>query len=358
MTEANLDKSRLRFNTVDGCATDGSANEMMKLVFKESCDLVCVSHSSDLPMKMFETATPIAHRFLQAWSQCLTHGSKVRSIVRTAIGEAGIRSHAIRWMAQYNFEAIKNIILDENIGCDSLMNTLRSILQKPADGEQISGKENLFLELALLKDSGEHTALFCNHFEGDGYLAPYAFDSWNNLNDHMDSVIHRFQEPGQDSTVRDVAKDISRGNVDIEQQLVELTVVKALKIKKKLEADTYGRLDATLKTLRGCRLVGYQSVKETNLEALQEEVQFIPRLPLVVTIIAALEGELPYYKKIADNYNNDDKDGWLFWRRYCTSLPVWYKTAADVALVVCSNASVERVFPYEVVHSMITSIRP
>ena len=48
MTEAHQDTSRLRFNTVDGCATNGAANGMMKLVFKESCDLVCVSHSSKL----------------------------------------------------------------------------------------------------------------------------------------------------------------------------------------------------------------------------------------------------------------------------------------------------------------------
>jgi hypothetical protein len=150
ITEAHQDTSRLRFNTVDGCATNGVANGMMKLVFKESCDLACVSHSSNLPMKMFETATPTAHRFLQTWSQCLTQGSKVRSVVRAAIGEGGIRSHAIRWMAQYretvqvfdHFEAIKNIIINVNVGCESLINTLRAILRKPADGEQISGEED------------------------------------------------------------------------------------------------------------------------------------------------------------------------------------------------------------------------
>jgi hypothetical protein len=200
------------------------------------------------------------------------------------------------------------------------------------------------LELALIKDSGEKIASFCNHFEGDGFLAPYAYDSWHNLNQHMDSVVHIFQEPDQHSTVRDVARDISNGNVDIEQQLVELTVAKAIRIREKLESDTYGRLDATLQTLRGCRMVGYQFIRDTNLEALQEEVQFVLRLPLAVPMIAGLEAELPTYKKIADSYNNGDTDGWLFWRRYCTSLPMWYKIAAEVALVMCSSASVERIF--------------
>jgi hypothetical protein len=92
MTVAHQDPLRLRFNTVDGCATNGAANDIMKCIFKESCDLVCLSHTSNLPMKMFETATPIAHKFLQTWSQCLTQCSKVRAAVRAAVGEGGIRS--------------------------------------------------------------------------------------------------------------------------------------------------------------------------------------------------------------------------------------------------------------------------
>lgn len=38
------------------------------------------------------------------------------------------------------------------------------------------------------------------------------------------------------------------------------------------------------------------------------------------------------------------EDGWAFWRSYYNSLPYWYKVAADVALVMTSSASVERVF--------------
>lgn len=104
----------------------------------------------------------------------------------------------------------------------------------------------------------------------------YALDAWNNLNDPMD----------QDSTMRHVARDISSGNVKIEQQLVQLTVAD----RENLGADMYGRLDATLKSLRGCRLVGYHFIKDTNLEALREEVHFVLRLPLAVPMTAVLEG--------------------------------------------------------------------
>ena len=40
----------------------------------------------------------------------------------------------------------------------------------------------------------------------------------------------------------------------------------------------------------------------------------------------------------------ESADGWIFWRSYYNSLPTWYKVAADVALIMTSSASVERVF--------------
>ena len=78
MTLAHQDPLKLRFNTVDGCSTNGVANIVMNTIFTECCDLVCVSHTSNLPMKLFEKATATAHSFLQSWSQCLTQGSKPR----------------------------------------------------------------------------------------------------------------------------------------------------------------------------------------------------------------------------------------------------------------------------------------
>lgn len=141
MSVAKQSPSKLRFNTVDGCATNGAANLIMKAVFRECCDLVCVSHTSNLPMKLFEKSTPMAHKFLSTWSQCLNQGSKVRAAVRIALGVAGIRSHAIRWMAEYreavqvhdHFFAIKEIIMGDDVGCESLMATLRTIIREEGE---------------------------------------------------------------------------------------------------------------------------------------------------------------------------------------------------------------------------------
>ena len=172
MTMALQNPIKRRFNTVDGCAKNEVANEVMSIIFTQCCDLVCVSHTSNLPMKLFEKTTDTAHNFLQSCSHCLTQGSKVRAATRGALGEKGMKNHAIRWMAEYrttvqidnNFRLIKDIIINEDVGCANLMDTLQGIINRPAANGLPSGEDIIRLELGLIKDVGDPIAYFCNHF--------------------------------------------------------------------------------------------------------------------------------------------------------------------------------------------------
>ena len=224
------------------------------------------------------------------------------------------------------------------------LETLRGILHRPAGNHLPSGEDALRLELAIIKDAGEPIAHFCNHFEGDGFLAPYAFDSWNNLNRHMRNVVHRYMEVDCVSACTAVAAQIAPNNLPRQQELIQQTVAKAVVVLEKIESDSLTRFKDTLQVLRGCRLVGYQFVKDTTYEALEEEIVFIQHLPVAVPLFDDLHAELRTYKKLADGFDREEDDGWAFWRRYYISLPLWYKVAAEVALVMCSSASVERVF--------------
>ena len=90
---------------------------------------------------------------------------------------------------------------------------------------------------------------------------------------------------------------------------MQLTVNKAVVVAEKLESDSLTRFRDTLKVLRGCRLLGYQFVKDTTLEALEEEVHFVQLLLIAVPIIYVLLAELKTYKRTADNHINNEDDG-------------------------------------------------
>jgi hypothetical protein len=188
--------------------------------------------------------------------------------------------------------------------------SLSPIIIKPANGVVPSGKDTLRLELALIKDAGEPIASFCNHFEGDGFLAPCAYDRWNDMNDHLRIVLRRYIEEDFPSPCRNVARDIAPDDLNFQQELMQLTVEKAVVVYEKLESDSPTRFSNTLKILRGCRLLGFKFFKDMTIEALEEEVQFVQLLPIAVTVINGLIAEIKTYKRIAHAH-----DGWAFWRR-------------------------------------------
>lgn len=47
MTLARQSPEKMRFNTVDGYASNNVANEVMQTIFPQCCDLICVAHTSN-----------------------------------------------------------------------------------------------------------------------------------------------------------------------------------------------------------------------------------------------------------------------------------------------------------------------
>ena len=82
-----------------------------------------------------------------------------------------------------------------------------------------------------------------------------------------------------------------------------------------------------------------------TIEALEEELDFIRRIPMANFIFGALKAELCVYKRFAMEAP-PDLSSWGFWVKYCLRLPVWYKVASEGALVGVPLHLLSTFFPY------------
>jgi hypothetical protein len=241
-----------------------------------------------------------------------------------------------------NFQAVVDRLRDGGMGCDNLIDSIINQLDRPANGNTPSGENSLRLELAIIKDTGVMIAIFTNAMEGDGFLAPDAFDAWHAVLDHVNNVIGKNGSPPVVPTVTAVAKLIAQNDVAEQDRLVKLTVAKAVIVAQKLESDSLGRFRDTLNILEGCRTLNFRFVEMNTIEALHVAIQSVQFIPSAVPLFGQLQSELVKYKKT--DKCDLEMDTWAFWRTYYLELPVWYKVAAEVALIMVSSAGVERVF--------------
>jgi hypothetical protein len=122
----------------------------------------------------------------------MTLSGRIRAEMATVIGTKVEKLHPIRWgvglrLANQlvdNFQAVVDRLRDGGMGCDNLIDSIINQLDRPANGNTPSGENSLRLELAIIKDTGVMIANFTNAMEGDGFLAPDAFDAWHAVLDH------------------------------------------------------------------------------------------------------------------------------------------------------------------------------
>ena len=222
-------------------------------------------------------------------------------------------------------------------GCDGL----RTQLQEHLTGHM----REITLEFALLEDAARPLVLFCYEYESDGFNAPLLFDRWT-------AVVRQGQQCQTVAPrVQARCEHYEPNNVQARNTLFRDTVHKSLPAYDKLRSDSTGRLELQHRTSRACRLLGFAFVAVQPLQGLLQELVHLSLLPHVAPHLAALEEELPAYRELAiaaltdSDVPNPPPDAlWEFWRRHALSLPCWYEAAAEVALIMTSSASVERLF--------------
>jgi hypothetical protein len=329
--------------TCDGSFTNTAAYELMKCVFRLCKHFICLSHSANIPVKKLDLTCPTAKKFMSKYSNALNWSVQLRRHVRQLIGENPEQLSGIRWMVNYkvavqlnsNYAGFERIIREEDFGCPELVESMLKILNEQSD--------TLQLELALIVDTAEQSAMFCYNYEGDGPLAFTAYDAWKMAENQLSRVIGTGQNHPVVPSVQRVAQLIAPNDINEQRRLIQITVDKARPVLDKMEEDTETRLRDTLNQLRGCRMADFGFIKNNTLEALNIEIHQVQFLPWAVPLFNGLKSELNAFKLIADKCDIT-MDRWEFWRTYYISLPIWYKVAEEVVLVMVSSASVERVF--------------
>ena len=130
--------------------------------------------------------------------------------------------------------------------------------------------------------------------------------------------------------------------------LVKEAALRLLPVYEKMDADSVGRLDDTMRVLRACRLFNYEFVARTPLVALRTEVPHVAHIPLCYARLRALEDELEtYHHRALEHYDvaaDERVSLWDFWCAAALALPTWWECAQEVALITPSSCTVERVF--------------
>lgn len=353
--KAGVPLDAVHYAARDGAAVEGAAVAHLQLLCPQLANLTCLSHAFNLAgSRLYETCSR-ANGAIRKWGEIggQSHLVRVDFHARTAdhfqylpkvrwFGWRDVACQMDKWIDQ-----VVEVLHNANIGSPALRANLLDLIEENYD--------ELRLELALIVDVGERLAVACYNLEGDGFLAPYAFDTFQEMLSLGDMYTARGENADdlpQLPKVEALLAQMFPHNQQQQRELLLATARKAEACFDKVRDDFTYRLQGEMSLYRGCRLLQPYFVAVNNLEALEEELVFLEALPHVVRHIAALRAELPTYRALAIQANIPQASiengsavaGWQFWQRFALRLPAWFRAAKEVALVTTSSASVERLF--------------
>ena len=353
---AQVQTNHVHYGTRDGASSNTNAMKNMQILNPLLVDLTCLSHSVNIAGKELVTTCAIANYAIHKWAELSNNSRLTRNDYAERTGEQVKRLSKVRWFSwqfiaaqmHRTLSAILQVLANPNIGSPTLRDNLLQFINNNIN--------TLRIELALIVDAGTKIAEACYCLEGDGFIAPFAYDAFaTDLVQHGESVTGRtvaaHGNPNLPEVIAVIA-DIHGDDENNQHQLLLDTARKAEPTFNKLLHDIEHRIAADILAYRACRLVQPGFIAVNTLDALEEELLHLNSLPHLAQRIPMLTAELPAYKAIVNNANIQDvqlihdgaKIAWTFWRRNALRLPEWFHAACEVALVATSSASVERIF--------------
>ena len=250
--------------------------------------------------------------------------------------------------------AVKSVVDSSDEFAEETRAALKLLLADDKVGE-------LRMELATITSIGKPLAILCYDNERDGKLqCAKAFDRWNSTYDHLRESIKESTTKERRAIllpeVHENAVALSDGNA-VEYRRLMSKAIEAISVLEEYMR-TYGsqNLERTMRVLRACRFFNFFFIAETNIEALEEEIEHLLNISYFSepTIMEKLKEELPRYKAEAQaavakhSLSDDDmdKDLWTFWKRSQLKLKNFWLAAAEIAIIQPSSAFVERLFSF------------
>ena len=124
----------------------------------------------------------------------------------------------------------------------------------------------------------------------------------------METLGQLHKASGQDGSppllpkVRHIAAFARPDNLQGQIKLVKLTAAKIRPIHEKMYSDTNNHIGDAITLLRGCRLLNHSFVRDMNIEALEEDLNYVGGIPMADLILRALKTELTTYTNLIPTY--------------------------------------------------------
>ena len=168
----------------DGCAVNGAALRHLDALnldlLVEVADNTCLAHSINLLGDTFRAEFPLACEVVNSWSRIVRRSSYARQAFLKFTQSKAERKAAVRWYADFPVamqiadygDTILRICTDKRIaGLPKTCEKVLALLQ----GES---RAKVHLELARLVDGMSPLYDVIHILEGDGFVAPVAFQLW------------------------------------------------------------------------------------------------------------------------------------------------------------------------------------
>ena len=388
-----IEYDNLQFAIMDGASVNQKAIKNIQVFVPFLKQVVCLSHTCNVYGSTFtndDNIFSLLKNFIQLWSRLVKNSHACRRIFRDKSGHAVQHLSYVRWFTFSdvcsqvldNFEHVKAVVTDESMkDREECRVKLSELINNNDDKTKLKGEGLLLISLAVIRDVCDPIRKACYLLEGDGFVAPFAYDIYESMSSgivNLDKEIFEFIDGNINSAVTrselyqkylpETYKVMSKLPANMKENAKDYMEDVELAIRNLMQKITYTstkKFMDQLNVFKGAKFCNIAFIYTESMDPLQRELDECPCFELLPHLSDAhkdgMRSEFKKYKQCVTKYIDKipfgdksmstlnkffmaDNKLWIFWREHSIELPFWYKTAEHFALIATSSASVERVF--------------